>query len=171
MQESFRDALLGLLPSRFRPTVTDNDDDDDDDDDNDFDGTRRGGRRGGGGGSSSPPIVPAVLFSEGESLRLSIIFRMKRPASHFVAGRRTGPSSRLKPAFSSAGGRPMPAAAIRSDVDNLAKFVMDSLNGVLYVDDRQVVNLNVVKVLDSEGPCFGATEVEICVLREEDMML
>ena len=179
MQESFRDALLGLLPSRFRPTVTDDDDDeDDDDDDEDEDddedddvGTIRGGRRGGGGGSSSPPIVPAVLFSEGESLRLSIIFRMKRPASHFVAGRRTGPSSRLKPAFSSAGGRPMPAAAIRSDVDNLAKFVMDSLNGVLYVDDRQVVNLNVMKVLDSEGPCFGATEVEICVLREGDMMV
>jgi Holliday junction resolvase RusA-like endonuclease len=65
----------------------------------------------------------------------------------------------------------MPAAAIRSDVDNLAKFVMDSLNGVLYVDDRQVVNLNVMKVLDSEGPCFGATEVEICVLREGDMMV
>ncbi len=159
-QESFRGALLGLLPSRFHPTVTDNDDEDDDEEEED-------GMRRGGGGSSSSPIVPAVLFSEGESLRLSIVFRMKRPASHFVASRRTGPSSRLKPAFS--GGRLQPAAAIRSDVDNLAKFVMDSLNGVVYVDDRQVVSLNVVKVLDSEGPCCGATEVEICVLREEDM--
>ena len=168
-QESFRDALLGLLPSRFRPTVTDEDDEDEDDDDEEEDGIRRGG--GGGGRSSSSPIVPAVLFSEGESLRLSIIFRMKRPASHFVASRRTGPSSRLKPAFSSAGGGLLQqVAAIRSDVDNLAKFVMDSLNGVLYVDDRQVVSLNVMKVLDSEGPCFGATEVEICVLREEDML-
>ena len=167
-QESFRDALLGLLPPRFRPTITDNDDEDYDEEEEEEGGggSRRGGG-GGGGGSSSSPIVPAVLFSEGESLRLSIVFRMKRPASHFVAGRRTGPSSRLKPAFSA--GRLRPAAAIRSDVDNLAKFVMDSLNGVVYVDDRQVVSLNVMKVLDSEGPCRGATEVEICVLREEDM--
>ena len=97
---------------------------------------------------------------------------MRRPANHFVSSRRTGPGARLKSAFSaglsSAGGGGV--GHIRSDVDNLAKFVMDSLNGVVYADDRQVTSLNVVKVLDPDGPCLGATEVEICVLREEDLL-
>jgi Holliday junction resolvase RusA-like endonuclease len=92
---------------------------------------------------------------------------MKRPSNHFVASRRTGPNSRLKAAY--AGSRwPPDGRGIRSDVDNLAKFVMDSLNGVLYVDDRQVVRLKAMKVLDSEGPCLGATEVEISVFVEGD---
>ena len=45
---------------------------------------------------------------------------------------------------------------------------MDSLNGLIYVDDRQVVQLNAVKVVDCEGDCLGATEVMISVLREND---
>ena len=75
---------------------------------------------------------------------------------------RPGPG-RLKPSA------PGKLYSVRSDVDNLAKFVMDSLNGLVYVDDRQVVNLNAIKVLDSEGLCRGATEVEISVLEEEDL--
>jgi hypothetical protein len=50
----------------------------------------------------------------------------------------------------------------------MAKFVMDSLNGLLYVDDRQVVVLNVRKVLDCDGLCLGATDVEICVVKEDE---
>ncbi|KAL3823457.1 hypothetical protein ACHAXA_010217 [Cyclostephanos tholiformis] len=160
-QESFRDRVLELLPSRFRPTITDDDDDDDGDDDHDD----RIGERGRSQSSSSSKVTPAVLFSEDDCIGLSIIFRMRRPASHFVGSRRTGPGARLKPAYSAG----WPPGSIRSDVDNLAKFVMDSLNGVLYVDDRQVVRLSAVKVLDSEGPCLGATEVEICVLSDGDL--
>lgn len=33
----------------------------------------------------------------------------------------------------------------RPDVDNLAKAVLDALNGVLYVDDSQIVELSVCK--------------------------
>ena len=145
-QETFRDRLLEMLPSRFRPTITDDDDYGDD------------------GGVA----VPSVLFSECDCLDLSIVFRMKRPLNHFVASRRAGPNARLKAAY--AGTRwPPDGRAMRSDVDNLAKFVMDSLNGVLYVDDRQVVRLSAMKVLDSEGSCLGATEVEISVLAEGDL--
>ena len=63
-------------------------------------------------------------------------------------------------------------------MDNLAKFVLDSLNGLLYEDDRQVVKLCAVKVLDTpvengdggdDGLCLGGTDVEISVLREEDL--
>jgi Holliday junction resolvase RusA-like endonuclease len=44
------------------------------------------------------------------------------------------------------------------DVDNLAKFVMDALNGTLYKDDRQVVDLHVVKRW-SDSRCGGSTRV------------
>lgn len=59
----------------------------------------------------------------------------------------------------------------RSDIDNLAKFVLDSLNGLLYADDRQVVSLKAMKMLDSEGLCDGATEVSISVLQDEKVNL
>jgi Holliday junction resolvase RusA-like endonuclease len=47
----------------------------------------------------------------------------------------------------------------RPDVDNLLKFVMDALNGVLYKDDAQVVKTVAYKLLDTERPCDGRTIV------------
>jgi len=38
----------------------------------------------------------------------------------------------------------------RSDLDNLVKFVADSLQGVFYKDDAQIVSLNANKVWGSE---------------------
>ena len=141
-QDLFRDCLLELLPREHHPTIID---DEDLDDECDGKGT---------------PSTPVVLFSQHEFLKMKVVFRMKRPKIHFV-GSRPGPG-RLKPSA------PGKLHSIRSDVDNLAKFVMDALNGLVYVDDRQVVNLNVIKVLDSEGLCRGATDVEISVVKEED---
>lgn len=34
----------------------------------------------------------------------------------------------------------------KPDIDNVAKAVLDALNGVAYEDDRQVVRLNVIKL-------------------------
>jgi Holliday junction resolvase RusA-like endonuclease len=141
-QEAFRDTLLNLLPLRYRPIFADDDEVDDD----------------------KLSTVPMVLFPQNECLKLTILFRMKRPLSHFVASK-PGPG-RLKSTF--AGQRL--ASNNRCDVDNLAKFVLDSLNGVLYVDDKQVVCLNALKVYDTEGCCLGATEVEISVMKEEDLL-
>lgn len=144
-QEAFRDTLLDLLPLRYRPIFTDDEDDDDNDD-------------------KKVSIIPTVLFPQNECLKLTILFRMKRPLSQFIASK-PGPG-RLKIAY--AGQRL--ASNNRCDVDNLAKFVLDSLNGVLYVDDKQVVALNVMKVYDTEGCCLGATEVEISLMKEEDLL-
>ena len=41
----------------------------------------------------------------------------------------------------------------RPDIDNLAKIVMDALNGIAYVDDAQIVQLVINKVY-SEHPCM-----------------
>jgi Holliday junction resolvase RusA-like endonuclease len=47
------------------------------------------------------------------------------------------------------------------DIDNLAEFVMDGMNGLVYQDDSQVVKLVVYKLFDSEGGCDGRTSVEV----------
>jgi Holliday junction resolvase RusA-like endonuclease len=39
----------------------------------------------------------------------------------------------------------------RQDVDNVAKAVLDAANGVLWVDDRQVVQLQISKLIGAQG--------------------
>ena len=51
------------------------------------------------------------------------------------------------------------------DVDNLAKAVLDSCNGVLWEDDRQVVNLHILK---RTSKCPRA-EVTVQELTEADL--
>jgi len=104
---------------------------------------------------SHMPIFP------NQTLAVTIAFRMKRPKSHFLANRPG--ADRLRPSA------PQQTSITRSDVDNLAKFVLDSLNGCMYEDDRQVASLHVTKLLDNEGDCLGATEVRVRVMREVDL--
>lgn len=46
----------------------------------------------------------------------------------------------------------------KSDVDNIAKIILDALNGVAYYDDKQVVKLEVIKKYASEG--YAEIEME-----------
>ena len=48
----------------------------------------------------------------------------------------------------------------RPDVDNYAKLVMDACNGILYIDDSQVVNLHASKVY-SDYPRIEVTLIEV----------
>ena len=131
-QEEFRDSLLSIMPQQHHPIIVDDGISDD---------------------------APITFFSENEFLEVSILFRFKRPKSHFVNNK--AGEGRIK---ANAPGR---FHATRTDIDNLAKFVLDSLNGVLFADDRQVVSLKAMKILDSEGMCEGATDVSITVLNDE----
>ena len=110
---------------------------------------------------SSSAQQPEPIFKEDEYLAVTLLFRLKRPKSHFI-GSKPGPG-RLRPTS------PGKLHTTRTDVDNLAKFVLDSLNDLVYVDDRQIISLHAAKVLDSEGHCEGATEVMIRRLHESEM--
>jgi Holliday junction resolvase RusA-like endonuclease len=44
------------------------------------------------------------------------------------------------------------------DCDNLAKGVLDGMNGVVYLDDRQISELHIFRTIDKENP---RAEVEI----------
>jgi Holliday junction resolvase RusA-like endonuclease len=57
------------------------------------------------------------------------------------------------------------------DADNLAKFVLDALNGLLYADDSQVVSLESTKALDNIGNCNGRVEVQVWRVLPEHLHL
>jgi hypothetical protein len=99
------------------------------------------------------------IFSEGYTLAMTIVFRTKRPMNHFIGSKPA--AGRLKESA------PAQTAPTRCDVDNLAKFVLDSLNGLLYHDDRQISSLHVTKLLDNHEDCRGSTEVCLRVLADD----
>ena len=50
---------------------------------------------------------------------------------------------------------------IKPDVDNLSKFLLDALTGVLFDDDAQVVELRMFKIRDSVGLCNGRVALDV----------
>lgn len=49
----------------------------------------------------------------------------------------------------------------RRDLDNVAKTILDALNGVLYLDDSQVTTLLVATHVDRERPRVEVTVAEV----------
>lgn len=41
---------------------------------------------------------------------------------------------------------------VRPDVDNIAKCVLDALNGIAYGDDKQIAELHIKKIFTDNGP-------------------
>jgi hypothetical protein len=101
------------------------------------------------------------IFPEEYTLAMTIVFRTKRPMNHFIGSKPA--AGRLKESA------PTQTAATRCDVDNLAKFVLDSLNGLLYHDDRQISSLHVTKLLDNHEDCRGSTEICLRVLADDNV--
>lgn len=58
----------------------------------------------------------------------------------------------------------------RVDVDNLAKFTLDAMNGTVYTDDVQVVRLVVTKVYDNKDDCSGRTEVKVTAIKNTQQL-
>jgi Holliday junction resolvase RusA-like endonuclease len=101
-----------------------------------------------------PRTICGELISKGTPVKMSIKFFIKRPLTDFKRTQRA--EGNLKARAQSNCYCP-----IAPDIDNLAKFVLDALNGLVYSDDRQVVVLSIVKYRDSMGLCEGRTEVEV----------
>jgi len=140
-QHLFRDVVKSILPSVFVPGDQEINQENRDE-------------------FSTPLLSP--LFPAEECIAVTLVFHLKRPKNHFVSNKPG--HGRLRP--SSKGKLPR---GTRNDVDNLAKFVLDSLNGLLYADDRQVVSLSATKVFDVEGNCDGATEIFMESIHEKDI--
>jgi Holliday junction resolvase RusA-like endonuclease len=105
--------------------------------------------------------IPAPMFNEMDRLSVTLVLRMPRPLTDFVGRNRLTGARIGRNLFSSALG----------DVDNFAKLVLDAMNGVMFVDDRQVVMLRVIKTSDNVGMSNGSTEILVRKVRARDMVL
>lgn len=107
--------------------------------------------------ASEFPSEPVHSASEPftKCVRVSLIFRLKRPKSHYRTGKF---SDVLKEEHVATrhGKRP--------DADKLARAVLDGLTGVVFVDDSQVFDLSVLKTWqkrnEPEGCYIKVTEIQ-----------
>ena len=73
------------------------------------------------------------------AIEVNVTFGMRVPKSFSSVKRSKALSGEIKP-------------AVRPDIDNLVKAVLDALNGVAFKDDGQITKINALKVY-SESPC------------------
>jgi Holliday junction resolvase len=95
------------------------------------------------------------FFSETTPLKAEIKFFMPRPRTHF---RRNGMRSSDNFTDVAKGRR---NHISRPDLDNMVKFVLDSMQGVVYNNDSHIVSLFASKSFDNHGGCNGRISIEI----------
>lgn len=91
------------------------------------------------------------IFKEWQPVAVEIKFHMRRPNTHFKSKDRLKALKAITPF----------AHVSCPDIDNLAKFVLDGMNGLVHHDDKQVVKLVVHKLFDLEHGCEGRTVIDI----------
>lgn len=124
------------------------------------------------------PPVTIPLWDIDQPIAVSIVFRMKRPNRHFIGNKPfvdgTTKSTKNITAVSrlrETAPKVTCTTSMRTDIDNLAKFVLDSLNNVTYADDKQIVSLHVIKLFDNDmtNQYQGSTTITIRLLHDDDM--
>ena len=95
-----------------------------------------------------------VIFGIDVPVCVSLHFYLKRPNNDFKNNTRG--IGRLKALAASCFCPP-----IGPDIDNLAKFALDCMNGIVYADDKQVVELKLFKHRDNFNECTGNTMISV----------
>ena len=74
-------------------------------------------------------------------VRFECIAYMPRPKAHFGTGRNSGKLKDSAPYY----------PLIKPDFDNIEKVIADSLNGIVYLDDKQIVDNHCLKLYELAG--------------------
>ena len=91
---------------------------------------------------------PTLFFNEIElGLEVHLKFILQRPKKHFIKCNRSLGLKDSSPQLHTQ----------KPDMDNLTKFILDGLNGLIYSDDRIIVRIDSSKVW---GP-HGSTEISV----------
>ena len=106
-----------------------------------------------------PECLAGPLFTREEPVEICIWFLLPRPVRHFEGNRRA--LGRIKESAKN-----LLFPSVRPDLDNLIKFVMDSVGSLVYSDDSQVVKLMACKIRHNQGMCEGATIVHFKEVNE-----
>jgi Holliday junction resolvase RusA-like endonuclease len=88
---------------------------------------------------------------------VNVWFYMQRPCEHFVARRRAPGNLRFPVTMR----HPWHCSSAGPDIDNLIKFVLDAMNGIVYRDDGQVVKILACKPMDNHNSCTGRTIIQV----------
>ena len=91
------------------------------------------------------------------AIRLDLTFCFQRPNSHY--GRKAGILYLKRNA------PPEPTSGRLGDLDKLQRAIFDALTGIVYADDRQVVEVHASKVYLSEGASLPYTSITITPLQ------
>ena len=75
-----------------------------------------------------------------KAISIELRFYMKRPKSHYRTGKNAGKLKPDAPVFH----------AKKPDLDNMIKFVLDALNGSVWLDDSLVCSISALKVYDEK---------------------
>ena len=73
-------------------------------------------------------------------VEVSLYFYFQRPNKHYRTGKFSGELRDDAPELHSS----------RPDLDNLIKFVVDSIQGIFFYDDKQICNINALKCYDEK---------------------
>ena len=99
-------------------------------------------------------VLYEPIFPHPEAVEVKLIFHMKRPDSHFVGNNRYDFVNNINERAGLMSG---------PDLDNLCKFVIDALEGVIYDNDKQVLKITSRKMYDtSSDEYFGYVDVTVC---------
>lgn len=88
-------------------------------------------------------------------LKVEINFYFSRPGNHFGTGKNAGVLKQTAPTFHIS----------KPDTDNLAKFVLDAMNKVYWMDDSRICTLVVTKKYDSKP----RTDITITAAEDEEI--
>jgi Holliday junction resolvase RusA-like endonuclease len=83
-------------------------------------------------------------------ISINLTFVMPRPKAHFGTGRNAGGLKTSAPKYHTK----------KPDIDNLVKFVFDCLNGIVWVDDAQIITLFARKI-------YGVDPVTIIMVESD----
>ena len=97
-----------------------------------------------------------VIFPKNVPLKVEIWCFLERPMDHLRNKIRA--PDRLK---TNLVGELATVVSMKPDNDNLAKFFLDGMEGIIYSNDYQVVDLRVVKARDNEGTCEGRIAIRV----------
>jgi Holliday junction resolvase RusA-like endonuclease len=94
------------------------------------------------------------LFKDGDTeadLHVSITYRIRRPNDHYKSSNRLNVVKTNK----------LLARVTGGDIDNLAKYTLDSMNTLVYGDDKMITSLAVKKLWCEDPNSDGSTTVEV----------
>lgn len=95
------------------------------------------------------------VFNTDVPLSITMVFGIRRPNFHFVNSMRT---NKLKNEF-------VGRRVTGGDLDNYVKFVLDALNGIMYLDDKCVCRMCVEKRWENDETNEGSTTIAVSIIQ------